>query len=186
MNDAERIILIGMKSSGKTTVGRVLAEKLGIAFTDMDALIEQLHFQKKNEELPFREIFKRYGGDYFRAMETEALKVQAEAGEPASFVLATGGGLPLAEANQALLPKLGTVVYLDADPDVLLDRIVRGGVPAFFPYQDDPKRSLDEILAARRPVYQGLAQLTIAYRHELPGEVADQIIQQLGGNSHED
>jgi shikimate kinase len=180
MIDIHKIILIGMKSSGKTTIGQVLAQETGLPFTDMDAQIEQLHLLQKNEELPFREIFKQYGGDYFRTMETAALEAMTSSEDAESFVLATGGGLPLAEENQAILKRLGTVIYLDVDSDVLLARIVRGGIPAFFPYPDDPEKSLDEILATRRPVYQGISQLTIPCRDETPDAVAKLIIDQLG------
>jgi shikimate kinase len=147
----------------------------------MDARIEQLHFLQKNERLPFREIFKRHGGDYFRSIETAALEAMASSRTEESFVLATGGGLPLAEENQVILKRLGTVVYLDVAPEVLLARIVKGGIPPFFPYPDDPEKSLDEILGARGPVYRGLAQLTIACRTETPEEIADRIIEKLGG-----
>ena len=71
------------------------------------------------------------------------------------------------------LPRFGVA------PDELLRRIVKGGIPAFFPYPDDPKKSLDEILDARRPVYQSLAQLTIGCDRESPEEIAEQIFEQL-------
>lgn len=179
MIEPRKIILIGMKSSGKTTTGKVLAEKLGIPFTDMDTQIELLHAREKDEPLPFREIFKKYGGDYFRRTETAALEMLAALPENEPIVLATGGGLPLAAVNRAILGRLGTVVYLDVAPGELLKRIVAGGIPAFFPYPDDPKRSLDEILAARRPVYRDIAQLTIACDRESPEEIAEEILKQL-------
>jgi len=180
------IILIGMKSSGKTTIGRMVARKLGVRFTDMDAEIERLHGEQKAERLRFREIFQKYGSDYFRRLETAALQALCAARNEMPFVLATGGGLPLAEENQTLLKGMGTVVFLDVAQDVLLTRILAAGVPAFFPYPHDPARSLAELLAVRRPIYGALARITVACRSESPDAIADTIINQLQTHSRED
>lgn len=179
MISPQNLVLIGMKSSGKTTTGKILARTLGQQFTDMDAEIEARHAAEKNERLPFREIFQRHGKEYFRTLETAALVALAAATNRPPFVLATGGGLPLAEENRPLLKRIGTLVYLDVDPSVLLARIVAGGIPAFFPYPNDPQRSFTEILAARRPIYAGLASLTVPCGNEPADVIADQIIRQL-------
>lgn len=175
----ENIILIGMKSSGKSTIGRLLASRLGLRFIDMDEEIERRHAAQRGEQLPFREIFKRHGGDYFRATETAALRALADSRGDERYVLSTGGGLPLASENQEILRGMGVIVFLDVREDVLLDRIVAGGIPAFFPYRDDPKRSLSEILDARRPVYSGLATVCVECGKEPPEENAEKIIGQL-------
>jgi shikimate kinase len=175
-----------MKSSGKTTVGKWVARKLGLRFTDMDAEVERRYAEETGERLPFREIFRRHGKGHFRQLETAALQALAAARGERAIVLATGGGVPLAEENRPLLRAMGRVVFLDTAPDVLLARIVRGGIPAFFPYPEDPARSLAELLAARRPIYQALAHLTVTCGRE-PGEtIADMIIQQLEDQPHED
>lgn len=179
MNRKRQIILIGMKSSGKTTTGQILARKLDISFIDMDGEIERSHREQKGETLRFREIFAKYGKDYFRDLETAALGTFSVSHRDASFVLATGGGLPLAEANRTLLRRLGILVFLDVHQDALLTRILAGGIPAFFPYPDDPAKSLAEILEVRRPIYRALAQVTIECRQESPEDLADKIINQL-------
>jgi shikimate kinase len=186
MNPRHNIILIGMKSSGKTSVGRILARKLGLRFTDLDSEVERLHFEKTGERLHFREIFKKHGKDCFRNLETAALQAISEAHTERPFVLATGGGLPLAEENRPLLKGLGTIVFLDVAPEVLLARIVRRGIPAFFPYPEDPARSLAELLAVRRPIYGALAHITVACRSESQETIADTIIHQLENPPHED
>ena len=186
MNPSRNLILIGMKSSGKTTIGRILARKLGRRFTDADAEVERLHWEKAGELLRFREIFQKYGKDFFRNLETAALQALAAAQSEAPFVLATGGGLPLAAENRPLLKGMGTVVFLDVAQEVLLARIVTGGIPAFFPYPDDPARSLAELLAVRRPIYRALAHLTVACRSESQETIADTIIHQLENHPNED
>ena len=173
------IILIGMKSSGKTTVGRIVAQKLGLRFIDLDAEITRRYLRQTNENLHFREIFKKVGKDRFRAMETEALQARAAAEADTHFVLATGGGVPLTEENRPILKSLGTVVFLNVAQEVLLPRIIAGGIPAFFPYPDDPARSLAELLAVRRPIYSALADVTVPCRSETPETIADVIVRPL-------
>ena len=68
------IILIGMKGCGKTTIGTSLAEKLQVPFIDADTEIEKTHRRETGEALSFRQIFKNYGAEYFRALETRTLQ----------------------------------------------------------------------------------------------------------------
>ena len=180
------IILIGMKSSGKTTIGKIVAKKLGLRFTDVDAEVERRYFEETGEELPFREIFKKHGKDRFREMEIAALQELSTMQKERPVVLATGGGLPLAEENRPVLRNMGTVVFLDIAQEVLLPRIIRGGIPAFFPYPDDPARSLAELLAVRRPIYGELAHVTVACHGEAPDDIADMIVTKLDNPAHED
>lgn len=175
-----------MKSSGKTTVGRILSHKLGLRFTDVDAEVERRYHEQTGEKLGFREIFQRHGKAHFRGLETAALQAFAAVKNEWPIILATGGGLPLAEENRPLLKSMGVVVFLDVAEEALLPRIVRGGIPAFFPYPEDPARSLAELLAARRPIYRALARLTVTCRAESPDTVADKIIHQLDHLPHED
>lgn len=185
LNSRPNIILIGMKSSGKTTIGRILAQKLGLRFTDMDTEAEHLHRERTGEEMPFREIFKKHGKDYFRQLETAALQALAAVRNERPYVLATGGGLPLADENRPLLRGLGINVFLDVPEKVLLPRIVSHGIPAFFPHPDDPARSLAELLAVRRPVYGALAHITVACDSHSQDTIADTIIHRLENRPHE-
>ncbi len=186
MNSRPSIILIGMKSSGKTTVGRALARKLGLRFTDVDAEVERLYREQTGEKLGFREIFKKHGKAHFRGLETAALEAISKAQNERPIVLATGGGLPLAEENRPLLKRMGYIVFLDVAPKVLLGRIVARGIPAFFPYPDDPAKSLAELLAVRRPVYEALAHFTVPCRSESQETIADIILRRLENLAHED
>ncbi|SRR2546422_87297 len=156
-----RIILIGMKGCGKTTVGTLLAEKLQISFIDSDTEIEKMHRREKGEAISFRQIFKKYGETYFRALETRTLKHIAKTFGNTDFVFACGGRTPLQEENQEILAGLGNIIFLNVEKDVLLKRILAQGIPAFFPYQDDPDRSLDELLMERVPAYKKVADLMI-------------------------
>lgn len=177
------IILIGMKACGKSTVGKLVAEKLGMDFTELDQEIEKAYFKDKKVRLTFREIFKKYGQKYFRSLESAALRNVSQEMRNKKFVLACGGGTPLNIDNQKLLSLLGTIIYLDTDEKVLLPRITKHGIPAFFTYQNNPTKSLNELLEKRRPIYQKIAMITIAATCETPQELMSKVISAL--NSYE-
>src|SRR5690348_3966298 len=125
-----RIILVGMKGCGKTTLGKLFAEQLQIPFLDSDASIEKMHEREKGEALPFREIFKKYGAKYFSALDTKTLKHIAQEFGNRDFVFACGGRTPLQKENQEILSRLGTIIFLQVEKAVLLKRILAQGIPA--------------------------------------------------------
>lgn len=174
-----RLVLIGMKASGKTATGHALAARLNVPFLDLDTVLEESNLARTGESLSFRQIFHRHGRDYFRALELAALRCLAHDLAESEFVLATGGGTPLRPQNQKLLAKLGLVIFLDAAAGILLPRIIADGIPAFFPYPDDPARSLAELLAARRPIYSRLADISLVCRGESPEQLAERIIAEI-------
>lgn len=175
----KNIILIGMKACGKSTVGQFLAQKLEIEFIELDQEIEKVHLMNKKEKLSFREIFKKYGTKYFRGLESKILKNISLEKKAKKFVLSCGGGTSLNENNQKILKELGRVIFLDADKMVLLPRILKHGVPAFFPYPADPKKSLEELLKKRKPVYEKTADETISFTNKTPKELVEKIISSL-------
>jgi shikimate kinase len=174
-----KIILIGMKGSGKTTIGRLLAQRLHVAFIDADSEIEKMHQREKGEVLPFREIFSTYGATYFQTLDAESLRHIARGQEYTNFVFACGGRTPLQEENQQMLKELGTIIFLNVEKAVLLKHIFAQGTPAFFRYKDDPQRSLEELLQGRQPTYRALADIVIDISEEAPEQVVDSIIAEL-------
>jgi len=175
-----KLVLIGMKGCGKTTIGTLLAEKLQVAFIDSDAEIERTHQWERGEALSFRQIFKDYGEVYFRALEQKALKHIAEEFGETDIVLACGGRTPLQEENHEILLGLGKIIFLNLETGVLLKRILAQGIPAFFPYPDDPERSLNELATKRLSVYKKLADLTVDIGEEAPEEVVHTILKKVG------
>lgn len=173
------IILIGMKACGKSTIGKLLAQKLEIDFIELDSEIEKAHLLNKKEQLSFREIFKKQGADYFRSLEKNVLRIIVEKNMNKQIVLACGGGTPVDENNQKILKELGQVIFLDADKEVLLPRILKHGVPTFFSNPNDPKKSLEELLKKRKPVYEKIADKIINFTNESPKELVEKIIMSL-------
>lgn len=112
---ADNFILTGFMGSGKSTIGKKLANAFGYTFLDTDELLEK-QFGKT-----IREVFENEGEEYFRTCETELLNNLITTCKGA--VISTGGGMPMRDENVALLKKLGTVVYLDVKIETILDRL---------------------------------------------------------------
>lgn len=108
------VVLVGLMGTGKTTVGQLLADKLGWSFVDTDAMVEE------RQGTTIQELFKQRGEPFFRALETEALR---EALDGRQRVVATGGGIVLAETNRRLMRQHGYVVALTADRDTIIERV---------------------------------------------------------------
>jgi len=164
-----------MKGCGKSTVGRLLAKKLNTDFLDSDNVMEKLHAQKKKTVMSVRDIFKKYGKTYFDRLEYETfLKLQKS--NLNNFILSCGGKTPLNPLNRIILKKIGVIIFLNTAKNVLLGRIIKDGIPATFPYQNDPEKSLAEILNERLPIYQKLADHTLSLKLETPNEIVNKII----------
>ena len=174
-----KIILIGMKACGKSTVGKLLGQKLAVDFVELDQEIEKAHLINKKEKLTFREIFRKHGAIYFRQLESEVLKKISQEKKESKFVLSCGGGTPLNPKNQRLFRQLSNVIFLNIDEKMLLPRILKHGIPEFFPYQDDPKKSLDELLKKRKPIYERVADKIISFTDEKPEQLVKKIISSI-------
>ncbi|MDH5638227.1 MAG: shikimate kinase, partial [Nitrospinota bacterium] len=81
MGGKKQLAIIGFKGCGKSTVGHLLAEKMGRPFQDTDQILENLYMKKNGEKIGFREIYVRHGRDFFEELETEAVE-EAMDGEP--------------------------------------------------------------------------------------------------------
>ncbi len=107
----ENIVLVGMPSSGKSTVGKILAEELSLPFYDTDAMIEE------RVKIPIKEIFKRYGEEKFRDLESEVIKDVAKG---TGAIIATGGGAVLRSENVAALKRNGKLFFIDRPLEALV------------------------------------------------------------------
>ena len=155
------LILIGMMGCGKTTVGQLLAQRLGWAFIDTDAYIEQ----QQGRTIP--DLFAHEGEGYFRALELEASRALARRD---CTVIACGGGLPTQAAAIAALKDSGHVVWLNRNPEEIIDTVSMAGRPLG---QGGRQDFLDRF-ARREPIYRRWAD-HIIQGHRSPQEAAEQI-----------
>jgi shikimate kinase len=153
-------VLVGPMGAGKTTVGELLAEALGVPFRDVDADIEATAGK------PVSEIFVDDGEEHFRALERAAV---AAALADFDGVLALGGGAILAPETRAAL-RGHRVVYLSVE---LTDAIARVGLGAGRPLLAiNPRATLRHLLAQRRPLYEEVATVTVKTDGRTPEDVA--------------
>lgn len=145
------IVLVGMMGAGKSTVGKALAKHLSWEFTDTDHLIEQ----QTGVSIPV--IFEIEGEQGFRRRESLAL---ASFSGKERQVIATGGGIVLAPENREILKSIGAVVYLSASAAELYQR-TRLDKNRPLLQGPNPRRKIEELLAARLPLYKEVASVVI-------------------------
>lgn len=167
MTGSPVVVLVGPPGSGKTTVGRVLAERLGVGFRDTDTDIE------RSAGRPIPEIFVDEGEPYFRELEERAVR---EAAGSHDGVLALGGGAVMAEATRTLLHDL-PVVFLEVP---LGDAVRRVGLDAPRPLLAvNPRARWRELMDARRPLYREVATAVVDTEGRTPEQVADAVLEAL-------
>jgi shikimate kinase len=153
------IFFVGLMGAGKTTIGRMLARRLGMGFRDLDQEIEAI----TGVRIPI--IFDLEGEAGFRDRETRML---IELAERDDLILATGGGVVLRPENRDLLKANGTVVYLNATPAVLYERTRRSNHRPLLNVPN-PLEKLQELHAQRDPLYREVADIIIDTK---PGPVS--------------
>ena len=157
-------VLVGPMGAGKTTVGELVAARLGVPFLDTDSIIEA------GAGKPISEIFIDDGEDHFRALERAAV-AEALASHPG--VLALGGGAVLAPETRELL-RGHTVVFLSVE---LADAAQRVGLGVGRPLLAvNPRATMKALLDARRPVYEEVATAVVATDGTAPEEVAEAVL----------
>jgi shikimate kinase len=157
--------------SGKTTVGRLLAERLGRPFLDSDDLIEA------RTGRTVREIFASDGEAAFRALESDVLDEALSSRPPA--VVAAAGGTVLAESNRTRLAVGGTVVWLRAAPAALVERVAGGEHRPLL--DDDPAAVLAQMAVDREALYREVADVTVEVEGRAPDAIADDIVAAVAG-----
>lgn len=165
------IYLIGFMGAGKSTVGRLLAERLGMEFLDTDALIEE------RAGLPIPEIFARFGEEGFREWEREVI---GEVCRGRGAVVALGGGAPMDEGNWRALRESGITVYLRESPEAIAARLADDDTrPLLAGHTGQGRlRRIRELLGLREPRYLE-AHIVIECRGRPPEEIAGEVLERL-------
>jgi shikimate kinase len=167
------IVLVGLMGSGKSTIGKRVATMLGINFVDADAEIEAA------SRMTIPELFERYGEPEFRDLERRVIRRILRSGPK---VLATGGGAFMNEQTRRAIARAGVSVWLNAELDVLMERVGRKSNRPLLKTAD-PRATMQSLMDVRYPVY-ALAEITVMSRDEkkevMAGEVIDALANMAG------
>ena len=163
----DALALVGARGAGKTTVGRLVADRLGWRFLDADRVLEA------RAGRPVAAIFAAEGEAAFRDLEEAVLGDLAGEG---SLVLATGGGAVLRASNRAALRRLGFVAWLDAPPEVLADRLRADPTERPALTAAGTLAEVAAVLAARAPLYRAVADAVIDTAGRTPAQVAAAVL----------
>ena len=169
MTDKHCVALVGLPGSGKTTVGRQLARRLGLEYFDSDHVIEQ------RLGCSIRTYFEHEGEERFREVESAVLD---ELTQKTGAVISTGGGSVLREVNRQRLHARCQVVYLNSHPDELFRRL-RHDVNRPLLQVNDPLARLRDLHAVRNPLYRASAHFIIETGRPSVATLVNMIVMQL-------
>ena len=163
------VVFVGMMGSGKSAIGRLVAETLGLTFTDSDAEI----VAAAGMSIP--EIFEKFGEAHFRTGERRV--VSRLLGEGAC-VLSLGGGAFMSEETRREISAKGISIWLKADIDLLISRVMRRPKSRPLLQTPDPRKSLSDLLEVRTPVY-GQADIQVESSRLSKRQTRDDVIDAL-------
>jgi len=171
------IVLVGMMATGKSTVGREVARRLGRDFFDSDAMIEARRAKT------VAELWEEGGEAAYRTLESDVLK-EALGAEPPG-VVAAAGGVVLAPANRVMLQRVsadgGVVVWLRASPDVLATRVRPNDHRPLL--REDPAGTLRRLATERESLYAEVADRVLDVDHLPVDEVVEAVVAEVGAYS---
>ena len=172
------LVLVGLMGAGKSAIGKLVAQGLGIPFIDSDHEIERV------SRMTVPELFEAYGEPEFRKLEQRVIKRLLKTGPR---VLSTGGGAFMNEETRAAIRESGVSLWLDADLETLWERVIKRDNRPLLK-TENPKKTLEDLMNARYPTY-ALARLRVKSREVKKDVVAGEVIaalatilEQTGGN----
>jgi shikimate kinase len=163
------IVFVGLPGSGKTTIGRQLARRLGLPFLDSDQVIEQ------RLGCSIRAYFEREGEEAFRDLEQQVLD---ELSQQHQGVLSTGGGAVLREANRRHLHERGHVIYLRSSPEDVYRRLRHDTVRPLLQVED-PLTRLRSLYEVRDPLYRAAAHFVLDTGRPSVATLVNKLVMQL-------
>jgi len=164
------IVLIGYRGTGKSTVAKILGQRLGRTVISTDAEIV------KETGQPIPQMVEQFGWDYFRELETQTCRKLQDQNE---LVIDTGGGLILKEENVNILKRNGKIFWLTAEVATIASRISGDTQRPSLSGTKSFVEEIEEILEIRKPHYQAAADVIIPTDHETPESIANQILGDL-------
>lgn len=163
----KNIFLIGFMGCGKSTIARILSEKLGVTQVEMDEQIVQ------EQGMPITEIFEKYGEERFRDIETDLVRrLQAKNG----VVVSCGGGAVLREENRRMMKESGAIVWLTAQPETILERVKHSvDRPVLNGHMN--VEYITELMAKRHDCYEAAADFCVSTDGKSQEEICEEIME---------
>jgi len=174
MTERTPILITGLKHSGKSTAARKAAEVLNADFLDMDEIIEKLHLNEEGIKLSARAIYRK-GRDIFQKYESAAAEFLAR--RSGGFIAAAGGGV-CDNDDACRRMKEFIWIYLEEKPELLFDRIKKGGIPAFLTSKD-PYNEFINLCNMRSARYDELCDIKIIAGGRSPAEIYSEITKKI-------
>ena len=162
------LVLIGLMGAGKSAIGRLTAQALGIPFIDSDHEIERV------SRMSITDLFAAYGETEFRALEARVIKRLLKSGPR---VISTGGGAFINETSRRYIKRSGLTLWLKADLDVLWERVNKRDSRPLLK-TENPKQTLENLMNARYPIYAE-ADLTVHSRDVRKDVMVDEVLAAL-------
>ncbi|MBB4185909.1 shikimate kinase [Sinorhizobium terangae] len=159
------LVFIGLMGAGKSAIGRLTAQALGIPFIDSDHEIERV------SRMTISELFAAYGEEEFRALEARVLKRLLRSGPR---VVSTGGGAYINERSRRQIKKGGMTIWLNAELDVLWERVNKRDTRPLLK-TENPKQTLENLMRARYPIYAE-ADLTVQSRDVKKEMIVEEVL----------
>ncbi|MCD1265547.1 shikimate kinase [Shinella sp. AETb1-6] len=159
------LVLIGLMGAGKSAIGRMSAQALGIPFVDSDHEIERV------SRMSIPDLFATYGEAEFRALETRVIKRLLRSGPR---VVSTGGGAYINENTRRHIKRGGLTVWLKADLDVLWERVSKRDTRPLLK-TENPRQTLENLMNARYPIYAE-AEVTVISRDVRKETMVDEVL----------
>lgn len=166
---AKSIVLIGMMGAGKSSVGRCLQRRTGLARLDTDEMLASQF------GIPIAQIFEKHGEERFRDAETETLRKLAP---DRPTIIVTGGGIVLRSENVDLLKQLGTIVWVTADEATLFERASRRNDRPLL-QKENPRKIFSTLFKAREQLYAAAANLRVDTSGLSHDQVAEEILTRI-------
>ena len=170
-----KIVLMGPKGAGKSSIGAILSERTGFRTVETDRMIEDLHELRHGHRLSCREVFAEHGEAFFRQLERDTAQ---SCRDKDWHIILTGGSIMLDPDSRRVLRDNALLVYLTANPAVLWQRAIADGVPPWLTGPDGQKKH-EEQLAYRQEVLRPYADILIDTTDRSPGDLAEEVLQRI-------
>lgn len=170
-----KIVIMGPKGAGKSSIGAILSERTGFRTVETDRMIEALHELRHGHHLSCREVFAEHGEAFFRQLERDTAQ---QCSEKDWHIIITGGSIMLDPDSRRVLRDNAILVYLSANPAVLWQRAIADGVPPWLTGPDGQKK-YEEQLAYRQDVLRPYADILIDTTDGTPQDLAEQVLARI-------